>query len=293
MPNKLTVLIPCKNEVKNIRLCIDSIRGIADEVLIADSGSTDGTLDVVREMGGCRIIEREYIHSGNFKNWAIPQASQPWILIVDADERVTPELAAEIKQELCDPKHDGYRILRRNHIFGREIKHCGWNNDSVLRLFRRDLGRYCDRGVHADVIISGGNVGKLRAKFIHFTYWNLEQYLEKFDRYTTLAARDLEKRGRRATAWGMLLRAPFRFLNLYLIRGGFRDGVPGLILCMLTAFYSFTKHAKLWAMHHGQPQPNPEAERADPTSALQFDSHPRSREPQPIDSAHSKLPTAA
>ncbi len=195
--NKLTVLIPCKNEVKNIRLCIESIRDIADEVLIADSGSTDGTLDVVRQIGGCRIIEREYIHSGNFKNWAIPQASHPWILIVDADERVTPELAAEIKSELQNPQHDGYRILRRNHIFGREIKHCGWNNDSVLRLFRRDMGRYCDRGVHADVIISSGNIGKLNAKFLHFTYWNFEQYLEKFDRYTTLAARDLEKRGRR------------------------------------------------------------------------------------------------
>ncbi len=258
--NKLTVLIPCKNEIKNIRPCIESVRAIADEVLVADSGSTDGTLEVVRGLGDCRIIEREYIHSGNFKNWAIPQASHPWILIVDADERVTPELAAEIQRELENPRHDGYRMLRRNHIFGREIKHCGWNNDSVLRLFRRDLGRYCDRGVHADVIISSGNVGKLKAKFLHYTYWSVEQYFSKFDRYTTLAAGDLAKRGRRATRFGLLLRAPFRFLNLYLIRRGFLDGVPGLILCMLTAFYSFTKHAKLWAMQNAPEQPNPEAE---------------------------------
>ena len=101
MPEKLTVLIPCKNERLNIRPCVESVRGIADEVLIADSGSSDGTLDIVRELGDCRIIEREYIDSGNFKNWAIPQAAHPWVLIIDADERVTPELAAEIKRILA------------------------------------------------------------------------------------------------------------------------------------------------------------------------------------------------
>jgi glycosyltransferase involved in cell wall biosynthesis len=270
MPNRLTVLIPCKNEIKNIRNCIESVRGIADEILVADSGSIDGTLDVVRSLGGCRIIEREYIHSGNFKNWAIPQSAHPWVLVVDADERVTPELAAEIQRTLANPACNGYRILRRNHIFGREIKHCGWNNDSVLRLFRREH-RYCERGVHADVIIPSGKVGRLKAKFVHYTYWSMKQYLEKFDRYTTLAAGDLAKRGRRATVFSLLLRAPFRFLNLYIIRGGFLDGVPGLILCMLTAFYSFTKHAKLWAMYDAMPQPDPEVEHS---AVLQIKSNP-------------------
>src|SRR5215813_2588054 len=174
MPNKLTVLIPCKNEIKNIRPCIESVRTIADEILVADSGSTDGTLEVARSLAR-RVIEREYIHSGNFKNWAIPQAAHPWVLIVDADERVTPELAAEIKDVLNSPAADGYRILRRNFMFGREIKHCGWHNDHVLRLFKRDLGCYCDRSVHADVIISTGRVARMKAKFIHYTYWTLEQ----------------------------------------------------------------------------------------------------------------------
>ena len=98
---KLTVIIPCKNERLNIRPCIESVRAIADEVLVADSGSTDGTLEIVRSMGGCRVIEREYVHSGDFKNWAIPQAAHPWVLILDADERVTPLLATEIKQVLA------------------------------------------------------------------------------------------------------------------------------------------------------------------------------------------------
>jgi glycosyltransferase involved in cell wall biosynthesis len=268
MDNRLSVLIPCKNEVKNIRLCIESVQAIADEILVADSGSTDGTLDIVRSLG-CRIIEREYVHSGHFKNWAIPQATHAWVLIVDADERVTEELADEIKQVLAAPECDGYRILRRNHIFGREIKHCGWNNDQVLRLFRRDVGRYCGRGVHAHMIISTGNVGRLKARFLHYTYWSTEQYLEKFDRYTTLAAADLHERGRRATYLRLLMRAPFRFFYLYFVRLGFLDGVPGLILCMFTAFYSFTKHAKLWAMHSGVEQPNPEAGRVQQGAADQ------------------------
>jgi glycosyltransferase involved in cell wall biosynthesis len=260
MPNRLTVLIPCKNEIKNIRPCIESIREIADEILVADSGSTDGTLEVVRSLGNCRIIEREYIHSGNFKNWAIPQAKHEWILIVDADERVTPELAAEIQQTLAEPQFDGYRILRRNFVFGSEIKHCGWNNDHVLRLFRRDVGRYCDRGVHADVIISSGKVVFLKAKFLHYTYWTIDQYLEKFNRYTRLAAGDASKRGRRVGFFRLLTMAPFKFFHRYVIRLGFLDGTPGLVLCILTAFYSFTKYAKVWSEHNAMPQPDPEAE---------------------------------
>ena len=262
MPEKLTVLIPCKNERLNIRPCIESVRSIADEILVADSGSTDGTLAIVREMGGCRIIEREYIDSGNFKNWAIPQAAHPWVLIVDADERVTESLAAEIHSVLARPQRDGYRILRRNHFFGHEIKHCGWNNDDVLRLFHRDVGRYCDGGDHAEVRIPESKVGRLKAKFLHYTYWSMEQYLKKLDRYTMLAATAWHKKGRKAPFLGLLLRAPVRFFYLYVIRLGFLDGRAGLVLCMLTAFYSFTKCAKLWALHSGLPQPDPEAEHA-------------------------------
>jgi glycosyltransferase involved in cell wall biosynthesis len=260
MPDKLTVLIPCKNERLNIRPCVESARGIADEILIADSGSSDGTLEIVREMGGCRIIEREYIDSGNFKNWAIPQAAHPWVLIVDADERITPELAAEIKRTLATPGHDGYRILRRNHFFGHEIKHCGWDTDDVLRLFRRDLGRYTDYGDHADVELSTQSVGRLKAKFMHYTYWSMEQYLRKLDRYTTQWAEQRFALGRRASFLEISLRAPLRFFHSYFIRLGFLDGTPGLVLCLLTSFYSFTKAAKLWALHSGREQPDPEAE---------------------------------
>src|SRR5262245_14590403 len=110
---KVTVIIPCKNERANIRPCIESARLIADEVLVADSGSTDGTLNIVRQMGGCRIIEREYVHYGDFNNWAIPQAHHEWVFVLDADERITSALAREVCEILREePKHDGYLVCR-------------------------------------------------------------------------------------------------------------------------------------------------------------------------------------
>jgi glycosyltransferase involved in cell wall biosynthesis len=263
MPDKLTVLIPCKNERMNIRPCLESVRAVADEILVADSGSTDGTLEIVREVGGCRVVEREYIDSGNFKNWAIPQAAHPWVLIVDADERVTPELASEIRATLAAADCDGYRILRRNHFFGHEIKHCGWNTDDVLRLFRRDLGRYTDYGDHADVEVPSGKVGRLKAKFLHYTYWSMEQYLRKLDRYTTQWAEQRFARGCRVSYLELLLRSPLRFFHSYVIRLGFLDGAPGLVLCLLSSFYSFTKVAKLWALQAGLAQPDPERQQLD------------------------------
>src|SRR4029077_4810511 len=132
MSAKLTALIPCKNERRNIRPCIESVQDIADEILIADSGSTDGTLDVVRGLGGCRIIEREYVNSADFKNWAIPQARHEWVLVCDRDERVTPELAGEIQRLLSgEPACDGYSLRRDNFFLGHPIRHCGWNTSRL------------------------------------------------------------------------------------------------------------------------------------------------------------------
>src|SRR5215212_1786598 len=115
MSTKLTVIIPCKNERDNIAACVASAQQVADKVIVADSGSTDGTLEIARGLG-CRIIEREYGTSGDFKNWAIPQAVHEWVFILDADERITPELAAEIRHELADPRHGGFWVYRRNHF---------------------------------------------------------------------------------------------------------------------------------------------------------------------------------
>ncbi len=262
MENQLTVLIPCKNERKNIRACIDAVRGIADEILIADSGSTDGTLELVRQAGGCRVIEREYVNSGDFKNWAIPQAQCPWVLIVDADERVTPQLAAEIHRTLQEgPRHDGYWIGRDNFFLGHRIRYSGWGTDCVLRLFRRDLGRYAN-GVnltfadHAEVEVATGNTGWLKRRFDHYSVVSYEQMIHKLNRYTHHQALTWREAGKRPSLAKLVLNGPLRFFHSYVVRWGFLDGAAGFQVCVITGIYSFMKQARLWELHR---QREPEA----------------------------------
>lgn len=259
MRRQLTALIPCKNERLNIRPCIESVRRIADEILIADSGSTDGTLEIVEQMGGCRVIHREYVHSGDFKNWAIPQSTHPWVLIVDADERVTPELAAEIKRVLAgSPDSDGYWIYRANYFMGHRIRFSGWATDCCLRLFRRDLSRYVGDNDHAEVQVATGRVGRLRSRMLHFTYWSYDQYFRKLHRYTRVQAESWNRSGKRVGFWRLLLTGPARFLHSYVLRLGFLDGLAGLQVCALTGIYSFMKQARLWELQCAVPQPDPE-----------------------------------
>jgi glycosyltransferase involved in cell wall biosynthesis len=250
MSSKLTVLIPCKNERRNIRHCVESVQDLADEILVADSGSTDGTSAIARSLG-CRIIEREYINPASFKNWAIPQASHPWVLIVDADERMTPELAEEIRAVVSGaaPQKDGYWINFRGFFMGHELRFAGWNT-AACRLIRRGRVWYRAGRIHEEIDIEDEHAGRLRGRLLHYSYWTYDEYLRKYSHYTRLGALDLHDRGRRATFASLLIRPMLRFVHLYVIRGGFLDGLPGLQVCMLTAFFNtFMKQARLWEMH--------------------------------------------
>jgi hypothetical protein len=249
--NGLSVIIPCKNEREHIRACVVSAQQVADEVLIADSGSTDGTLDIVRQLG-CRVIEREYRTSGDFKNWAIPQAAHEWVLILDADERVTPRLADEIRRVLVDPQHNGYWLYRRNHFLGHPIHFGPWRNDRCLRLFRRDLGRYVGPTDHAEVQLSSGTAGRLIERLTHYTCTSYAQYLPKLSRYADVQSRIWFDEGRRTHAGQLLLRFPLRFLQGYLWRLGFLDRLAGLQVCMVVAYLSFLKHAYLWQLQNAR-----------------------------------------
>src|SRR6185295_3350919 len=179
MAEKLSVLIPVFNEEKNLPQCLESVRELADEIFVVDSFSTDRTVELARDFGA-RVEQHEYVNSAAQKNWAIPRCANEWIFIIDADERMTPELRAEIKSLLerpNGPELDGYFVVRRNFFLGGEIKHGGWETNDVQRLFKRSMGRYAERDVHADVHVTQdakpdgtpGRSGRLAAKLDHIT----------------------------------------------------------------------------------------------------------------------------
>ena len=217
MKQPLTVIIPCKNEQLNIRACIESFYSLADEILIADSGSTDETMEIALEFDKVRLIQREYITSGNFKNWAIPQAKHEWVLIVDADERITPALATEISMELSrGPEHDGYWIYRDNHFMGQALKHGDARSDRVLRLFQRDKGRYTGPSDHGEIQISTGKVGKLREKMTHFSVWDYDQLYEKNSSLYKTSGSAMERARAAITSYfKLLIRPMWRFFREY------------------------------------------------------------------------------
>jgi glycosyltransferase involved in cell wall biosynthesis len=261
MPAKLTVLLTCKNERANIGPCLDSIAALADELLVADSGSTDGTLEYVRSRGDCRIIEREYRTAGDFKNWAIPQASHEWVLILDCDERVTPQLAAEVQQLLAgQPKYDAYWMGRANHLMGHRVRYTDWARDRLVRLFRRDLGRYEGPSDHGNVVVPTGKYGAIQTPLDHYTLWSWETYLRKFDRYTRVQAEQWHAEGRRPSYRRMFISPPLRFFRDFVVHRGFLDGMVGLQISWMSAFYTFMKQARLWELHYGLQQQDVEPE---------------------------------
>jgi|GEM_PF-6976 len=245
---KLTAIVPTGNERHNIEGVLESV-DFADEIMVVDSYSTDGTYEKAQELA-TKVLRREYQYSASQKNWAIPQAEHEWILLVDADERVTPALKKEILEILENPPEDGtvaYWIGRNNHFMGEPVKHSGWRNDKVIRLFKRDACRYQDKNVHAE-IITDGDVGFLKNKFYHNTYITLDKYLEKMNRYAWWQANDYDKKTGRLTAYHFIIKPSWGFFKHYIIQGGFRDGVVGLTIGYIQAYTIFMRYAKLWLL---------------------------------------------
>jgi len=241
---KLTVIIPAHNEEANLGDCLESVRW-ADEILVVDSFSTDRTLEIARRYGA-RIIQRQYGYSASQKNWAIPQAGHPWILLVDSDERVPPPLAAEVREVLARTQPaNGYWVFRDNHLLGVRVRRCGWGTDRVLRLFRRDLGRYEDTQVHAEVQLPPP-VGTLRRRLVHHSFRSFDQYMPKVWRYASWGAEDEWAAGKRAGLLDMILRPALRFFKMYVLRLGFLEGTRGLMVSYLGTTAVLLKYARLW-----------------------------------------------
>jgi glycosyltransferase involved in cell wall biosynthesis len=240
----LSVIVTTYNEEHNIVDCLRSVQW-ADEVLLVDSHSTDRTLELARPFP-VTILQREYFGSAAQKNWSLDRVRHEWVLILDADERVPEPLAEEILTVLASrPSSDGYAIRRQNIFLGKVIRHSGWSADRVIRLFRRDRGRYPNRRVHADLEIEG-SVSTLRNSLIHYTFRSFDQYLDKFLNYAEWGAAQAFREGRRAGFAEIAGRPLWRFFRMYVVQLGFLDGMHGLVLCALQAFGVFLKYARLW-----------------------------------------------
>ena len=265
-PQKLTAIIPTLNEAENLRSCLESL-SFADEILVVDSFSTDATVEIARGFPKTRLLQHEYFGNGPQCNWAMERASHPWILVVDADERATPELAREIGELLGgEPPSDWYRIRRENVFFGKVVRHAGLSAHGLVRLFRNGTARYPERRVHADVAVPGP-VPALRHRLHHYTYRSFSDYVEKLQRYAEWGAADLYRAGRRSGFPAIVLHPLWRFGRMYLLQAGFLDGTAGLVVCGLQAYGTFLKYALLWEWtrmeRRGEPVPLPRtAERA-------------------------------
>jgi glycosyltransferase involved in cell wall biosynthesis len=242
---KLTVTVITFNEAEHIAAALDSVAW-ADEIIVVDSGSTDGTAEIARPKA-TRVIVRDWPGYSAQKNFAADQAANDWVLSLDADERVTPALAQEIRSLLHrGPDAPGYRIKRVSFYLGRWIRTTDWYPDYQLRLYDRRAGRWNGLRIHESFRLTRGQPRLLSGEIEHYAYRNISHHLKKIDAYTTLIAEQLHEEGRRTSLVRMALHATFAFFRNYILRRGFLDGVPGLIVSALNSYYVFLKLAKLW-----------------------------------------------
>lgn len=234
------------NEAAHIEACLASLAW-ADERIVVDSGSTDDTV-ALAEAAGARVIRREWPGFAVQKNFAAAEARHDWILSLDADERVTPALADEIRALLSGPEPPaarGYRIPRMTYHLGRWIKTTDWYPDPQLRLYDRRHGRWKSTRVHESVSLDG-EPGRLTHHLEHYAYRDIAHHLQTMDRYTTLAAEEMWDMGRRTSAVDLVVHPFAAFLRNYVLKGGIADGVPGLVISTMNAYYVLLKMAKLW-----------------------------------------------
>jgi glycosyltransferase involved in cell wall biosynthesis len=244
---KISAIVTTYNEAGTISGCLDSLAW-CDEILVVDSFSTDETREIAGRRERVRVLQRPYYGAASQKNWAIDRCRFDWVLILDADERVTPELRREIEAKLAGPAAaTAFTIKRRTFALGDEIRFSGWQHDRVVRLFRRGAARYPNRRVHADME-TAETPRVLEAALDHHMVESLDEYAERTRRYAVWGAAQLWREGRRRIGmWHLLVRPAWRFFRTYVLQCGFLDGVRGLIMCGVPAYGTFLKYATIWS----------------------------------------------
>ncbi len=242
---KVSGVITTFNEEHNVEDCIRSLEW-CDEIVVVDSFSTDRTVELASRFEKVRVLQRKYFGSASQKNFAMDQARHEWILILDADERCTPELEAEIRRELTSQSPaEAYIIGRRVYFMDRVIRFSGWQHDRVVRLVRHGAGRYPNKRVHTDMQ-TRSKPRMLRNKMLHYMIESFDQYLPRIVKYGFWGAAQGWKTGKKSGLFEVLVRTVWRFHRMYFFQLGFLDGMAGLVFCLLQAFGTYLKWAILW-----------------------------------------------
>ncbi len=244
-PVPVSVVVAAHNEAAEIEACLASVAW-ADEIFVVENDSSDNTVELATG-AGATVVTHDFTTIGTQRNVAIARARNRWVLVIDADERATPEFAKAVAEVVTSSNTTtAWRAPRRNFFLGREIRHGGWERDRPVRLFHRDL-RYDERPVHEHVIVHGP-VGTLGVPLMHTPYATLGEYFEKLHRYSRWWAEQHLARGRRASLSDLTLRPAARFFTMLIIRQGWRDGTHGVVIAVLGAMSVAAKYAQLWAM---------------------------------------------
>src|SRR3972149_138981 len=244
---KISIVISAYNEERTIEDCLRSIKSLTDEIIFVDNTSSDKTVEIAKKYTDKIFIRpNDPVMLNKNKNFGFGKTTGDWILSLDADERITPQLSAEIRKSIRDNQYLGYEIPRKNIIFGKWIEHSIWWPDYNLRLFRRGMGKFPQKHVHEKLEVRG-EVGKLRNPMVHYNYQTVSQFLKKLDTtYTESEAENFIKSGKDIT-WYDAIRWPTNdFVKTFFFEKGYKDGLHGLVLSMFQAFYSLVFFAKVW-----------------------------------------------
>jgi glycosyltransferase involved in cell wall biosynthesis len=240
----LSVIVIARNEERDLPGCLASVAGLASEIILADSGSTDATAEIARR-AGAKVIFKEWQGYGRQKQAALDAAAGPWALNIDADERVSPELAAEIRRLLeAAPSENGFHIPFRHYFLGRRLRFGRFSTETHLRLFKKSAARYGEAQIHEGIRVEGATGRVARGHIEHLSYHDIHEYLDKCNRYTSMIARARYDAGQRFHPWHHA-RLPFEFLVRYVLKLGFLDGGPGLTYALLSSYYVWLKFLKL------------------------------------------------
>lgn len=248
--NRISACIICHNEEQNIKRCLETLKWVQD-IIVVDSMSTDRTVEIA-EAYTDRIFQRAWPGYAAQKNFALRKAKNDWVLSLDADEAVSKALCDEILSEIAGSEAlDGYRIPRRSFYQGRWINHSGYYPDRQLRLFRREKGRWVGGRVHERMAVEG-RVGDLKQDLLHYPYGGrLSGQLKTVNSFSTLLAKDMYDRGKRFHLALLFSRPLFKFLEVYVLKRGFMDGLPGLIIAVSDAYAMFVRYVKLREIEAG------------------------------------------